>query len=115
MLLAATAGASSTQGDFGATPLSSSATWSADGSTGDFNWSYPLRMPPTTAGPAPSLAINYNSGSVDGRTASENNQTSVIGEGFSLTDSYIERKYGSCKDDPLFDQKRFGFWVVGRV
>ncbi|MFD3662722.1 RHS repeat-associated core domain-containing protein [Streptomyces sp. NPDC058659] len=99
MLLAATAGASSTQGDFGATPLSSSATWSAGGSTGDFNWSYPLRMPPTTAGPAPSLAINYNSGSVDGRTASENNQTSVIGEGFSLTDSYIERKYGSCKDD----------------
>jgi RHS repeat-associated protein len=99
MLLAATAGTSSTQGDFGATPLSSSATWSAGGSTGDFNWNYPLRVPPATAGPAPSLAISYNSGSVDGRTASENNQTSVIGEGFSLTDSYIERKYGSCKDD----------------
>ncbi|MFF5639506.1 polymorphic toxin-type HINT domain-containing protein [Streptomyces sp. NPDC012825] len=99
MLLAATAGASSTQGDFGATPLSSSATWSAGGNTGDFNWSYPLRMPLATAGPEPSLAISYNSSSVDGRTASENNQTSVIGEGFSLTDSYIERKYGSCKDD----------------
>lgn len=99
MLLAATAGTSSTQGDFGATPLSSSATWSAGGSTGDFSWNYPLRVPPATAGPGPSLAINYNSGSVDGRTASENNQTSVIGEGFSLTESYIERKYGSCKDD----------------
>ncbi|WTR67789.1 hypothetical protein OG814_41255 [Streptomyces zaomyceticus] len=99
MLLAAAAGTSSTQGDFGATPLSPSATWSAGGSTGDFNWNYPLRVPPATAGPAPSLAIGYNSGSVDGRTASENNQTSVIGEGFSLTDSYIERKYGSCKDD----------------
>ncbi|WP_435191946.1 RHS repeat-associated core domain-containing protein [Streptomyces sp. bgisy126] len=99
MVLAATAGASSTQGDFGATPLSSSATWSAGGSTGDFNWNYPLRVPPATAGPAPSLAISYNSGSVDGRTASENNQTSVVGEGFSLTESYIERKYGSCKDD----------------
>ncbi|MFI0990496.1 RHS repeat-associated core domain-containing protein [Streptomyces exfoliatus] len=99
MLLAATAGASSTQGDFGATPLSSSATWAAGGSTGDFNWNYPLRVPPATAGPGPSLAISYNSGSVDGRTASENNQTSVVGEGFSLTDSYIERKYGSCKDD----------------
>ncbi|MFE9887617.1 RHS repeat-associated core domain-containing protein [Streptomyces scopuliridis] len=45
------------------------------------------------------MSISYNSASVDGRTAGENNQTSVIGEGFSITESYIERKYGSCKDD----------------
>ncbi|MFD7881910.1 RHS repeat-associated core domain-containing protein [Streptomyces bauhiniae] len=45
------------------------------------------------------MSISYNSGSVDGRTAGENNQTSVIGEGFSMTESYIERKYASCKDD----------------
>ncbi|MEU2624620.1 RHS repeat-associated core domain-containing protein [Streptomyces sp. NPDC007157] len=45
------------------------------------------------------MSISYNSGSVDGRTAGENSQTSVIGEGFSLTESYIERKYASCKDD----------------
>ncbi|MGW3990398.1 RHS repeat-associated core domain-containing protein [Streptomyces sp. NPDC004830] len=45
------------------------------------------------------MSISYNSAAVDGRTAGENNQTSVIGEGFSITESYIERKYASCKDD----------------
>ncbi|GAA2932662.1 RHS repeat-associated core domain-containing protein [Streptomyces enissocaesilis] len=98
MLLAATASASGGGGDFGATPLGPSATWEAGGSTGDFNWNYPLRMPPST-GPGPSLSLAYNSASVDGRTAAENNQTSVVGEGFSFTESYIERKYATCKDD----------------
>ncbi|WP_234330285.1 RHS repeat domain-containing protein [Streptomyces acidiscabies] len=45
------------------------------------------------------MSISYDSASVDGRTAGENNQTSVVGEGFSITESFIERKYGSCKDD----------------
>ncbi|MEV7339461.1 RHS repeat-associated core domain-containing protein [Streptomyces sp. NPDC093544] len=99
MLLAAAADSSGGGGDFGATPLSPTATWEAGGSTGDFTWNYPLRVPPATAGPSPNLSISYNSASVDGRTAGENNQTSVIGEGFSITESYIERKYGSCKDD----------------
>ncbi|MEU5718070.1 RHS repeat-associated core domain-containing protein [Streptomyces sp. NPDC020403] len=99
MLLAAAAGSSGGGGDYGATPLSPTATWEAGGSTGDFTWNYPLRVPPATAGPSPNLSISYNSASVDGRTAGENNQTSVIGEGFSITESYIERKYGSCKED----------------
>ncbi|MFJ4710860.1 RHS repeat-associated core domain-containing protein [Streptomyces sp. NPDC088785] len=99
VVLAAAAGGSGGGGDYGATSLSPSATWEAGGSTGDLNWNYPLRVPPATAGPAPNLSISYNSGSVDGRTAGENNQTSVVGEGFSMTESYIERKYASCKDD----------------
>ncbi|MFJ2851280.1 MULTISPECIES: RHS repeat domain-containing protein [Streptomyces] len=99
VLLAATADSSGGGGDYSATPLSPTATWEAGGSTGDFTWNYPLRVPPATAGPSPNLSISYNSASVDGRTAGENNQTSVIGEGFSITESYIERKYGSCKED----------------
>ncbi|WP_285565235.1 RHS repeat-associated core domain-containing protein [Streptomyces sp. RTGN2] len=99
MLLAAAADSSGGGGDYASTPLSPTATWEAGGSTGDFTWNYPLRVPPATAGPSPNLAISYNSASVDGRTAGENNQTSVIGEGFSITESYIERKYASCKDD----------------
>ncbi|WP_234343171.1 RHS repeat-associated core domain-containing protein [Streptomyces fulvoviolaceus] len=99
MLLAAAADSSGGGSDYSATSLSPSATWEAGGSTGDFNWNYPLRVPPATAGPSPNLSISYNSASVDGRTAGENNQTSVIGEGFSITESFIERKYGSCKDD----------------
>ncbi|MGY3062538.1 RHS repeat-associated protein [Streptomyces sp. TE3672] len=99
MLLAAAADSSGGGSDYSATPLSPTATWEAGGSTGDFTWNYPLRVPPATAGPSPNLSISYNSASVDGRTAGENNQTSVIGEGFSITESYIERKYGSCKED----------------
>lgn len=99
MVMAAAADSSGGGGDYGATPLSPTATWEAGGSTGDFTWNYPLRVPPATAGPSPNLSISYNSASVDGRTAGENNQTSVIGEGFSITESYIERKYASCKDD----------------
>ncbi|MER6102169.1 hypothetical protein ABT115_07465 [Streptomyces sp. NPDC001832] len=99
MLLAAAADSSGGGGDYSATPLSPTATWEAGGSTGDFTWNYPLRVPPATAGPSPNLSISYDSASVDGRTAGENNQTSVVGEGFAITESYIERKYGSCKDD----------------
>ncbi|MET7486612.1 RHS repeat-associated core domain-containing protein [Streptomyces sp. NPDC005538] len=99
MVMAAAADSSGGGSDYSATSLSPTATWEAGGSTGDFTWNYPLRVPPATAGPAPSLSLSYSSASVDGRTAGENNQTSVVGEGFSFTESYIERKYDSCKDD----------------
>ncbi|MFE3587457.1 polymorphic toxin-type HINT domain-containing protein [Streptomyces niveus] len=104
MTLALAAGTKSGAGDFKATPLSSSSTWEAGGSSGSFTWSYPLRMPPAAAGPAPRLAISYDSGSVDGQTASTNNQGTALGEGFDLTSSYVERKYGSCDDDGQTDK-----------
>ncbi|MEU9473284.1 RHS repeat-associated core domain-containing protein [Streptomyces avermitilis] len=103
-LLAVAAGTQSGGGDYKATPLAASSTWEAGGSSGTFTWSYPLRTPPAAAGPAPDLSISYDSGSVDGRTASTNNQGSQIGEGFDLTSSYVERKYGSCDDDGQTDK-----------
>ncbi|MFF1598748.1 RHS repeat-associated core domain-containing protein [Streptomyces mirabilis] len=99
LALAAGTGAKSGSGDYKATPLSASSTWEAGGSSGTFTWSYPLRVPPAAAGSEPALSISYDSGSVDGRTANTNNQGSQIGEGFDLTSSFIERKYGSCDDD----------------
>ncbi|MDX2647930.1 RHS repeat-associated core domain-containing protein [Streptomyces sp. PA03-1a] len=99
MLLALAATSASGAGDHKATPLAASSTWEAGGNSGSFTWSYPLRVPPAAAGPAPDLTISYDSGSVDGRTASTNNQGTWIGEGFDLTSSYIERKYGTCDDD----------------
>ncbi|MFJ1598391.1 polymorphic toxin-type HINT domain-containing protein [Streptomyces sp. NPDC088261] len=104
MILALAAGTKSGAGDFKATPLSASSTWEAGGSSGSFTWSYPLRTPPAAAGPAPDLSISYDSGSVDGKTATTNNQGTAIGEGFDLTSSYIERKYGSCDDDGQADK-----------
>ncbi|RZU25056.1 intein/RHS repeat-associated protein [Streptomyces sp. BK239] len=104
MLVALSAGAASARGDYKATPLSASSSWEAGGSSGSFTWSYPLRTPPAAAGPSPTLSISYDSGSVDGRTASSNNQGTTIGEGFDLTSSFIERKYGSCDDDDQADK-----------
>lgn len=104
MVLALAAGTKSGGGDYKATPLAASSTWEAGGSSGTFTWSYPLRTPPAAAGPAPDLKISYDSGSVDGRTASTNNQGTAIGEGFDITTSYIERKYGSCDEDGQTDK-----------
>lgn len=103
-LTATAAAPSSGTGDYKATPLSASSTWEAGGSSGAFTWSYPIAVPPAAAGPAPTLSLSYNSGSTDGRTANTNNQGSVIGEGFDLTASYIERRYGSCDDDDQPDK-----------
>ncbi|KAA6216254.1 RHS repeat-associated core domain-containing protein [Streptomyces filamentosus] len=98
-VLALSAGTSSDQGTYEATPLSPSATWAGGGSNGDFTWSYPIDVVPAPAGPAPSPSISYSAQSVDGRTSSTSAQPSWIGEGFDLGTSYIERSYGSCDDD----------------
>ncbi|MET9820629.1 MULTISPECIES: toxin C-terminal domain-containing protein [Streptomyces] len=94
-------------GDYSATKLSESSSWQAGGSSGSFTWSHDFTMPPAAAGPVPPLSLSYDSGSVDGRTATTNNQTTTVGEGFTLTESYITRTYGSCDDDghdEVYDQ-----------
>lgn len=98
-MLLVTAAASGSAGDYTATPLAPSATWQVNAQTGDFSWTYPFRVPPAVNGPTPALQLGYSSGSVDGRTASTNAQPSWIGEGHSLEEGYIERKYVSCGDD----------------
>jgi YD repeat-containing protein len=98
-VLAVTAGASGSTGNWSATPLSPSASWQVSGQTGDFSWSYPMRTPPVVRGPQPDLSLAYSSGSLDGKVASTNNQTSWIGDGWNLDGGYIERKYVSCAQD----------------
>ncbi|WP_157740146.1 polymorphic toxin-type HINT domain-containing protein [Micromonospora auratinigra] len=98
-LVALAAGASGTEGDLAATPLSVSSTWSAGTSTGGFSWSYPMRVPPSNGGPAPSIGLAYSSDRVDGQSDASNSQPSWIGEGFDFWPGYIERSYVSCADD----------------
>ena len=81
-LVALSAGSSGGGGDYKATSLSPSATWTAGGNSGDFSWSYPMRVPPALGGPAPDVSLAYSSSSVDGRMAASNNQPSWVGEGF---------------------------------
>ncbi|WP_327289153.1 RHS repeat-associated core domain-containing protein [Streptomyces sp. NBC_01198] len=104
MVLALTAGgtgeATDGAGDFSATALSPSAGWTAGGSSGSFTWSYDMTAPSAPAGPAPSVSLAYDSGSVDGQIATSNNQGSQVGSGFTDTaESYIGRDYGSCDED----------------
>ncbi|WP_123815902.1 polymorphic toxin-type HINT domain-containing protein [Myceligenerans xiligouense] len=92
------ANASGGGGDWGATSLAPAASWGVSGSTGAFTWSYPLTMP-SAEGPGPQLSLSYSSAASDGRVASTNNQAGAVGEGWSLTESYIERKFAPCADD----------------
>lgn len=98
-VLATAAGASSDMGDYKATQLTASSTWNVGTNTGEFTWSYPMRVPPVPGGMAPKVSIGYSSGSVDGMTSNTNSQSSWVGEGFSLWPGFIERRYKSCEDD----------------
>jgi RHS repeat-associated protein len=96
--VALSAGASGDSGDFTATSLAASSTWSAGGNSGEFSWNYPMRVPPAT-GPTPDVSLSYSSASVDGRSEVTNNQPSWIGEGFDYTPGFIERRYVPCSQD----------------
>ncbi|MEV4373733.1 RHS repeat-associated core domain-containing protein [Nonomuraea sp. NPDC049637] len=95
-LVALAASASGATGDYAATSLSPSATWNTGGNSGDFTWSYPLRVPPGLGGPEPRVSLSYSSARVDGRMAAANSQPSWIGEGFEWHPGFVERRYGLC-------------------
>src|SRR5690606_22456899 len=92
-VVAMAAGASGSAGDWSASPLSPASSWQVSPQTGSFAWSYPLVVPPAVGGPAPDLALSYSSGSLDGRVATTNNQSSWVGDGWDLTTGFVERRY----------------------
>ena len=97
--LALTAAASGSTGDFTATSLTSSGNWQADLNSGDFAWSYPMRVPPVPGGLEPDVGLSYSSQSVDGRVVAQNSQPSWVGEGWNMWPGFIERSYKGCVDD----------------
>jgi RHS repeat-associated protein len=86
-------------GDYSATTLAPSSEWTHGGSSGAFNWSYGIDVPPVIGDLAPEISLAYSSQSSDGRTSATNNQGSWIGEGFTYEPGYITRAYQSCSDD----------------
>ncbi|MBC3840486.1 hypothetical protein GXW82_10320 [Streptacidiphilus sp. 4-A2] len=48
----------------------------------------------------PTVQLGYDSGSVDGQTAATQAQSSWIGDGWSMADSYIEQSFVTCADQP---------------
>ncbi|MFF9601688.1 polymorphic toxin-type HINT domain-containing protein [Streptomyces sp. NPDC014684] len=99
VVMAATAGASGSSGDYSATSLSPGGSWSTSGNTGAFTYSYPISVPPAIGGAVPNVDLSYSSSTQDSRTEGTNNQSSWLGDGWSSTENYIERTYKSCKDD----------------
>ncbi|RKN35413.1 RHS repeat domain-containing protein [Micromonospora musae] len=87
-------------GTYAATDLKPSGSWTGGGSTGSFTYSYPITVPPAASGLVPTVALSYDSGSVDGQTVSTNAQASWLGDGWSTPRSYVEQTFASCQDDP---------------
>jgi RHS repeat-associated protein len=96
-VFAAAAAASSSAGSYAATSLAAAGSWSAGGSSGDFTYGYPMRVPPAIGGGTPSVSLGYSAQSLDGRTSSTNNQASWAGDGWDLSPAgFIERQYKPC-------------------
>ncbi|MBV1854116.1 RHS repeat domain-containing protein [Catellatospora tritici] len=100
VVLASLTAPTSNAGDYTATSLAPSGSWSAGGSSGGFSYSYPIAVPPVPGGPGPSVALSYSSQSVDGKMVSTNSQSSWVGDGWDYTPGSIEQTYVSCKDNP---------------
>ena len=100
-LLAASPAAAGSTGDFSASSLAATGSWSQGGATGGFNWEYPLTMPTPGTGQsvAPNATLSYNSQAVDGQTNVSNNQTSWVGQGWDFSPGYVERTYRTCNDE----------------
>ncbi|WP_433349113.1 RHS repeat-associated core domain-containing protein [Micromonospora sp. CA-111912] len=87
-------------GTYAATDLKPSGSWTGGGSTGSFTYSYPITAPPAASDLVPTVALSYDSGSVDGQTASTSAQSSWAGDGWSTPRSYVEQTFASCMDEP---------------
>ncbi len=90
-VLAATAGSSGSTGDYTATSLTPAGSWSVAAQSGDFAWTYQMRVPHVPGDLIPTVSADYSSGSVDGETAATNNQPSWVGDGWNLWPGFVER------------------------
>ncbi|WP_460744696.1 RHS repeat-associated core domain-containing protein [Mariniluteicoccus endophyticus] len=99
MMLAVAADSGGDKGSFGASSLSPAGQWSGGDSTGNFTWSQELEAPEVAGELDPEPNLVYSQHAVDGKTSSTNNQPSWVGEGWDLSQGFIERAYRGCADD----------------
>ncbi|MFB7619865.1 hypothetical protein ACFC1F_37100, partial [Kitasatospora sp. NPDC056181] len=96
VVLAAAPSPSGALGNYTASTLTPSSAWTSGANAGNFTYSYPIQVPPSLGGTAPSVALGYNSADVDGKTSSTNAQPSWIGDGWGYAPGFVERSYKSC-------------------
>ncbi|KQV11644.1 hypothetical protein ASE03_14115 [Kitasatospora sp. Root187] len=99
--VAAVSGTGGSQGSYSTTSLSGSGSWGS--SQGTFTYGYPISVPPSLGGSAPSVGLSYNSQSVDGKTSARNSQASWIGDGWDYSPGFVERTYKSCANSGITD------------
>ncbi|MBW6433339.1 hypothetical protein KZ829_06220 [Actinoplanes hulinensis] len=97
-VMTASADDESGEGDYKASDLQASGSWTAGDSSGGFNYSNPIKVP-SAPGPSPDVALSYSSQGVDARMAGRNNQASWAGDGWEYSPGMIERSYAGCADD----------------
>ena len=96
VVLAASSTPAGMNGSYTATSLKPSDTWGGGDNEGSFTYSYPITTPPALGGAAPSVALSYDSSSVDGRTSASNAQGSWVGDGWDYNPGFIERSFKPC-------------------
>jgi RHS repeat-associated protein len=96
-VLAVTASAQGSAGDYAAEPASEMNQWLSGDSSGAYQYSYDITVPPVPGGLAPDGSLRYDSQLADGITAAANPQASEVGDGWeSAVPGYIEIDYQTC-------------------
>ncbi|MDI5964914.1 RHS repeat-associated core domain-containing protein [Streptantibioticus silvisoli] len=99
-VILAQADASGDGGTFtGASQLTPDGQWSGGSGSGSFSWSYPIQVPTVPGGLQPTVDLSYDSQSVDGRTSATSPQAGWAGDGWSDTQSFVERDFVPCSQD----------------
>lgn len=101
MVLAAVSGPSGAGGNYAATSLSPSMSWSSGSNVGNFTYSYPIQLPPGLGSLSPTVELSYDSSTVDGKTSATNAQASWVGDGWDYQPGFIERSYQNCSNDGI--------------
>jgi RHS repeat-associated protein len=83
-----------------ASTLSSAGSWGQSGSSGDFTYTYKVESPAASTSLAPDASLSYDSGSVDGKTANTQAQSSWVGDGWDTQDSFVSQGFAPCSDSP---------------
>jgi RHS repeat-associated protein len=97
MMLALVSSPGGAQGSYAATSLTSEGTWVVQ--NGGFGYRYPIALPPSLGGSAPSMTLSYSSQTIDGETSAQNPQGSQLGDGWTYSPGFIEQSFEPCSQD----------------
>jgi RHS repeat-associated protein len=96
-VLAVTASAQGSGGDYAAEPDSEMSQWISGDSSGAYQYAYKISVPPVPGKLVPDASLQYDSQLADGITAATNPQASAAGDGWkSPVPGYIEVDYQTC-------------------